>query len=140
AVVPQLLGAFDPQVLVTQHGADGHWHDPLADLNLSVDGQRQLMLDASDWTEDYADGRWLALGGGGYSPMKVVPRAWSHRVGIAAGTPIPAKTEIPQQWPELAAREVGLDDASEIVASMTDGGGDWWRSWVMGNGSGDKID
>src|SRR5699024_1543893 len=114
AVVPQLLGAFDPQVLVTQHGADGHWHDPLADLNLS------------------ADGKWLALGGGGYSPMKVGPRAWAHLVGIAAGTPILAKTEIPQQWRELAASELSLDDASEMVASMTDGADVWWRSWEIG--------
>lgn len=64
AVVPQLLRAFDPQLLVTQHGVDGHRHDPLADLNLSVDGQRQLMLDASDWADDFAGGKWLALGGG----------------------------------------------------------------------------
>src|SRR5699024_5203899 len=78
AVVTQLLRSFNPEVLVTQHGADGHRHDPLADLNLSVDGQRQLMIDASDWAEDFAGGKWLALGGGGYSPVKVVPRAWAH--------------------------------------------------------------
>ena len=140
AVVPQLLRSFDPQVLVTQHGADGHWHDPLADLNLSVDGQRQLMLDASDWSEDFADGKWLALGGGGYSPMKVVPRAWAHLVGIVADTPIPAKTEIPQQWRELAASELGLDDASQIVSSMTDGADVWWRSWEVGYDPADMID
>ena len=40
SVVPQLLEAFSPQVLVTQHGCDSHFLDPLAHLALSVDGQR----------------------------------------------------------------------------------------------------
>ena len=34
AVVPSLLGAFKPQVLVTQCGVDTHEEDPLADLSL----------------------------------------------------------------------------------------------------------
>ena len=40
AVVPHLLEAFEPQVLVTQHGCDSHFLDPLAHLALSVDAQR----------------------------------------------------------------------------------------------------
>src|SRR5580700_7998013 len=46
AVVPPLLRAFAPEVLVSQHGCDSHRLDPLANLELSVDGQRraQVML------------------------------------------------------------------------------------------------
>ncbi|HEX6449892.1 MAG TPA: acetoin utilization protein AcuC, partial [Trebonia sp.] len=40
AVVPELLRAFRPTVLVTQHGCDSHVLDPLAHLELTVDGQR----------------------------------------------------------------------------------------------------
>ena len=40
AVVPGVVRAFRPEVLVTQHGTDSHREDPLADLNLSIDGQR----------------------------------------------------------------------------------------------------
>ncbi|HEX5403619.1 MAG TPA: acetoin utilization protein AcuC, partial [Pseudonocardiaceae bacterium] len=40
AVVPSLLAAFRPQVLVTQCGVDSHRNDPLADLALTVDGHR----------------------------------------------------------------------------------------------------
>ncbi len=40
AIVPPLLRAFRPQVLVSQHGCDTHWLDPLADLQLSIDAQR----------------------------------------------------------------------------------------------------
>lgn len=140
AVVPQLLRAFQPQVLVTQHGADGHRHDPLADLNLSVDGQRQLMLDACDWAEDFAGGKWLALGGGGYSPMKVVPRAWAHLVAIAADTPISPRTEIPQEWRELAAQELGIENIDDVVTTMSDGADVWWRSWEVGYDPADATD
>ena len=35
AVVPGVVAAFRPEVLVTQHGADTHREDPLADLNLT---------------------------------------------------------------------------------------------------------
>ena len=40
--------AFRPEVLVTQHGADSHREDPLADLNLTVDGQRTSYLALRD--------------------------------------------------------------------------------------------
>ena len=40
AVVPPLVRAFAPDVLVTQHGCDTHMHDPLAHLALTVDAQR----------------------------------------------------------------------------------------------------
>ena len=40
AVVPPLLREFRPQVLVSQHGCDGHRLDPLAHLGLSVDAMR----------------------------------------------------------------------------------------------------
>src|SRR6476659_3933188 len=40
AVVPPLLRAFAPDVLVTQHGCDSHVLDPLAHMALSLDAQR----------------------------------------------------------------------------------------------------
>jgi len=37
AIVPLLLRQFRPQILVSQHGADTHRLDPLAQLELSID-------------------------------------------------------------------------------------------------------
>ena len=42
AIVPPLLREFQPQVLVSQHGCDSHRLDPLAHLEVSVDGQRRV--------------------------------------------------------------------------------------------------
>lgn len=104
AVVPGVVTAFGPEVMVTQHGADSHREDPLADLNLTVDGQRTSYIALRTLAETAAGGRWLALGGGGYSPVRVVPRAWTHLLGIVAGRDIDPSTSMPQDWIAQASR------------------------------------
>lgn len=65
AVVPELLADFRPQVLVTQHGADTHFEDPLAHLAVSLDAQRSVMESCHELAHEYVEGgRWVALGGG----------------------------------------------------------------------------
>ena len=143
AVVPQLLRAFDPQVLVTQHGCDGHGEDPLTNLRMSVEGQRQLALDAADWARDFAGDRWLATGGGGYSPFSVVPRTWTHLVAAATGQPLRTSTVIPQSWRDYAARAAGLgpgEGMAGIPDTMSDGVDVWWRSWEVGYDPSDPVD
>ena len=64
AVVPQLVRAFDPEIIVSQHGCDAHRDDEMTNLKLSVDAQRQVALDIAQLADDVCDGRWLATGGG----------------------------------------------------------------------------
>ena len=104
AVVPGVVTAFRPEVLVTQHGADSHREDPLADLNLTVDGQRTSYVALRKLAETAAGGRWLALGGGGYSPVRVVPRAWTHLLAIVAGRDLDPSISMPQDWIAIAAK------------------------------------
>ncbi len=103
AVVPGVVNAFRPEVLVTQHGADSHADDPLADLRLSVDGQVTSYRALRDLAGTAADGRWLALGGGGYSVVKVVPRAWTHLLATVLDRDIDPATKIPAGWTATAA-------------------------------------
>ena len=99
AVVPELLADFRPQVLVTQHGADTHFEDPLAHLAVSrgraAGGCGGAVTTGRTSTRD---GRWVALGGGGYAVVDVVPRTWTHLVAIAAGAPVPPEAEVPESW------------------------------------------
>ena len=104
AVVPSVLRAFRPQMLFTQCGADSHRLDPLADLRLSVDGQRAAYLALRGLAEELCDGRWVATGGGGYALVEVVPRAWTHLLAMATGEPLDPATPTPPAWRELAAR------------------------------------
>jgi acetoin utilization protein AcuC len=64
AVVPPLLRAFRPQILVSQHGADTHRRDPLAQLELSIDAQRAAHAAIHALAHDLAGGRWLLTGPG----------------------------------------------------------------------------
>ena len=97
AVVPPLLRAFDPQILVSQHGCDTHRLDPLAHLELTVDGQRAAHAAIHQLAHETAGGRWLLTGGGGYALIQVVPRTWTHLLAEASGRPVDPATATPQQ-------------------------------------------
>jgi len=117
AVVPGVVRAFRPEVLVTQHGTDSHREDPLTDLNLTVDGHRSSYVALRELAETVTGGRWLALGGGGYSPVRVAPRSWSHLMAIVADRDIDPATQLPEEWLALASAarpDIPLpDDMSE---------------------------
>ncbi|MGH3325243.1 MAG: acetoin utilization protein AcuC [Streptomyces sp.] len=138
AVVPELLDDFRPQVLVTQHGADTHFEDPLAHLAVSVDAQRAAAEALHDWAHAYADGRWVALGGGGYAVVDVVPRTWTHLVAIAAGAPVPPETDVPEEWRQSVYARTGSPVAPR---RMTDGRRPVVRGWEeTGYDPGDPLD
>ena len=91
---------LQPQVLVTQHGCDTHLQDPLAHLALSVDAQRAAAEALHDLAHELCEGRWVALGGGGYEVVEVVPRTWTHLTAIAAHRPIAVEAAVPAEWRE----------------------------------------
>jgi acetoin utilization protein AcuC len=100
AIVPKVVAEHEPNILVTQHGCDSHRRDPLADLNLSLDGQRASYLAVAELADQFCQGRWVSTGGGGYAVLNVVPRAWSHLLAVVSGQPIPPDTEVPLAWRE----------------------------------------
>jgi acetoin utilization protein AcuC len=136
AVVPPLLAEFKPDVLVSQQGCDSHVLDPLAHLGLTVDAQRTSYALLHQWAHDYAGGRWVALGGGGYELVEVVPRAWSHLIAEAAGSPVDPATETPDEWREYVATRVHV----EAPLRMTDGATPTWTSWSDGYDPADALD
>ncbi len=90
AVVPPLVRAFRPDVLVVQLGIDSHRTDPLAHLALSVDGfaeavRRLVALNP----------RLVALGGGGYD-LGNVARAWTIAWAVMNDVALPPR--LPQAF------------------------------------------
>jgi acetoin utilization protein AcuC len=136
AVAPPLVTAFAPDVLVTQHGCDSHFMDPLAHLAVSVDAQRAAQQSLHELSHAVAGGRWLALGGGGYEVVDVVPRSWAHLVATAAHTPVPTSAEVPSGWLEHVRTRLGRPGP----AHMGDGKDPWWRSWEVGYDPEDPVD
>jgi len=84
-VVPPLVRAFRPDVLVTQLGIDTHMGCPITHMRLTVQGYAQVVR----WLADLDPGKWLLLGGGGYN-LDAVARGWAWAYGIALG----------REWPD----------------------------------------
>jgi len=82
-VVPALLDDFKPQIIFSQHGCDSHRDDPLTHMNLTIDGQRASYRLIHEWAHTFAQGKWIAVGGGGYALFDVVPKIWTHLAAIA---------------------------------------------------------
>jgi acetoin utilization protein AcuC len=136
AVVPQLVAAFRPQVLVSQHGCDSHFLDPLAHLTLSVDGQRMAHAAVHRLAHDHAGGRWMATGGGGYEIVDVVPRAWTHLIAEAAGQPIDPEAPTPDDWREHVQARL----RRVAPARMTDGRAPAVVPWSSGHDLDNGLD
>jgi acetoin utilization protein AcuC len=144
-VVPVVLRAFRPQVLVTQHGCDTHLLDPLADLRLSVDGQRASYEALHALSHELCDGRWLACGGGGYALDAVVPRAWTQLLAVAAHHTLEPGTELPPEWRAAAPQRVraatggeSVGDAVGMPRTLGDGVSVRYRPWDAGEGDVDS--
>jgi acetoin utilization protein AcuC len=84
AVVPPLLDAFRPDVVVLQLGIDSHRTDPLTHLALSVQGCTQALRRTLERAP-----RLVALGGGGYD-LPNVARAWTAAWALMNGVEPPA--------------------------------------------------
>jgi len=127
AVVPALVRAFEPEVLVTQLGCDTHYTDPLAHLGLTVRAYRQLAGRLHDLAHTVAGGRWLATGGGGYQWAAVVPRAWCGYLAEMVGAELPEL--LPDAYLAEASERFGADlppeTADEVVALASE-----HRAWV----------
>jgi acetoin utilization protein AcuC len=122
AVVPSVVRAFRPEIVVLQAGADSHRIDPLANLRLSVDGQRAAQLAVKALADELCGGKIVATGGGGYALMQVVPRTWTHLLAMITGEPLNPATLTPPSWRDLARKRFPHHDVplrltdDEIVA------------------------
>ena len=133
AVVPSLLGEFRPQILVTQCGVDTHAEDPLANLGLSVDGHREIYRRLREFAGEFAGGKWLAVGGGGYGLFRVVPRSWTHLIATVLDRDVEAERPLPADW---VAHTAGLT-RQPLPTTMTDGRPTGYEPWSEGA---DRVD
>jgi acetoin utilization protein AcuC len=136
AVVPPLLRSFRPQVLVSQHGCDTHRLDPLANLELTVDGQRAAHAAIHQLAHETAGGRWLLNGGGGYELVQVVPRTWTHLLAEAAGRPVDPEAPTPAAWQDFVQERTGRFPPRD----MTDGAFAAYKAFESGYDPADPVD
>jgi acetoin utilization protein AcuC len=119
-VIPPLVKAFGPDILVTQLGIDSHQTDPLSHVGISLSAFVEMVRQLKELC-----GRWVALGGGGYD-LRNVPRAW------AATWAIMNDREPPALLPEsflVRHKEVGFTDAAFMDAPAVTNGSTKARAW-----------
>ncbi len=128
AVVPPLLQAFAPDVLLTQLGIDSYHTDPLTHLQVTSRGFIAAVTRLGGLGYP-----WLATGGGGYD-IGAVARCWTLAYGVMCGAdwpdriPTPAierlgrttlrDTEVPEIPDHIRADARAL--AAESVAAIRD--------------------
>ncbi|UCZ52305.1 acetoin utilization protein AcuC [Bacillus shivajii] len=93
-----IIEYFNPDVILTQNGADAHHFDPLTHLCGTMNIYHEIPKLAHDLAHEYCEGRWIAVGGGGYDIWRVVPRAWSLIwLAMTEQTHL-TKQPIPSEW------------------------------------------
>jgi acetoin utilization protein AcuC len=98
AVVPEVLRAFGPALILSQNGCDAHALDPLADLSVTTRVYEHVPRRIHELAHELCDGRWVAVGGGGYDWWRVVPRAWTALWATVSHQELPEA--LPKDWLE----------------------------------------
>lgn len=96
--VEKIVDYFQPDIIVSQNGADAHYYDPLTHLSASIKIYREIPKLAHEIAHTYCNGKWIALGGGGYDIWRVVPRAWSLIWLEMTNQQDKAKGLLPENW------------------------------------------
>jgi acetoin utilization protein AcuC len=105
-IVPPLLDAFRPRLLVVQHGVDGHWGDPLAGLRYTARGYAEVDRLLLEWAER-AECPVVLTGGGGYRAASVA-RVLARAGRLLAGLPLPPDdAPLAEEWREWFFQAVG---------------------------------
>ncbi|BBI34565.1 acetoin utilization protein AcuC [Cohnella abietis] len=98
--------SFRPDIIVSQHGCDAHAFDPLAHIQCSMQIYREMPRIIHELADRHTQGKWVALGGGGYDHWRVVPRAWgmlwlemSQHPLLSSIDSNPQGGLLPENWP-----------------------------------------
>lgn len=110
-IIPQLVAAFKPDIIVSQLGVDTFRSDPLAHLNMTTNGFCYVVRMIKSMAS-----KWVALGGGGYDIANVA-RAWT--LAWAIMNDIEAPEEIPEtflrQYPDAGFLSRKLRDKPFVI-------------------------
>ena len=115
-LVPDRVRKFRPEIIIVQCGADGHANDLLAHLRLTTNMYIEVVSKMHDLAHDLCDGRFLLLGGGGYT-LANVPRVWA--LAFATLADVKLNSEIPEDWAREFRKLTGEDSPNELHDQRT---------------------
>ncbi len=109
-IVTPLVTAFQPDLIVTELGADALVGDPLTNLELTLEGWWAILERVVSWGIP-----WMAVGGGGYdlaNAMRAWSLAWAAMLEQKPGREMPPP---PERLPGAAA---GMDWPEDLWAPI----------------------
>ncbi len=118
-VVPEVLRAFGPDIIISQNGCDGHIFDPLTHLSATMRLYEYIPRRVHDLAHELCGGKWVATGGGGYDIWRVVPRAWTTLWSIVSHQKLPK--DLPAGW----LLERGMESPVALPETMLDTAADF---------------
>ncbi len=117
-VVPCIWQEYDPEFIIWQCGADGHFGDILGHLNLTTNLYNYLGKRIRELSDNCAaNGRLLLLGGGGYNPDSVA-RVWMAILAGITGKTLPELS--PQEWIGYCKNTYQLEVNSRLADEKQD--------------------
>ncbi|GLO66888.1 MULTISPECIES: acetoin utilization protein AcuC [Oceanobacillus] len=126
----EIAAFFKPDIIVTQNGVDAHCLDPLTHLCGTMRIYEEIPRIAHELAHKYCDGKWIAIGGGGYDMWRVIPRAWGQIWNVmknneASYGNLPATWKekwqdqspvtLPQLWQDLEDIQPSIPRKNEIT-------------------------
>jgi acetoin utilization protein AcuC len=108
-IVPPLLRSFRPELIVVQHGVDGHAADRLAGLQYTYRSYQDAVGLVLTLAEELGGCPIVVTGGGGYTPENVT-RTLARTGMQLRGEPAPGvRDELPAIWRSRYQNELGLE-------------------------------
>lgn len=104
-LVPAVADRFRPDIIISSHGADTHVWDPLTHLALTTRSFFEQAHLVHELAHRYCNGRWIAVGSGGYDWRRVVPRSWAILWAEMTGRSLGDR--LPDAWLRRWARQAG---------------------------------
>ncbi|MGI0053030.1 MAG: acetoin utilization protein AcuC, partial [Thermoplasmata archaeon] len=112
-IVSPLVREFRPELIVLQHGVDGHAGDPLAQLQYTRVGYGHFLSVVHDLAHEVAGGRLLVTGGGGYAAGSVT-RVLAEAGLRLSGQEVPGNTvPLPEGWRRDFQQRIGTEAPKE---------------------------
>jgi acetoin utilization protein AcuC len=106
-VVPTLLRSYRPELIVMQHGVDGHRGDRLTRLDYTRASFAMALRLTQRMADELCSGRLIVAGGGGYTPP-TVSRVLAQAGFLLAGMGLPKDdAPVPETWQSEYEEELG---------------------------------
>jgi acetoin utilization protein AcuC len=105
-IIPPLVEAYEPEIIISQFGVDGHYLDPLVGLALTTKTYEEVSRIIHDLSHSLAGGKLLVVGGGGYN-VQAVARCWAIMFATISQS-LPEESE--ERYTQLFDRDFHLKE------------------------------